>query len=166
MNLWSHLTFFILITVRNAKLKDVKAIAKLNLELMKHVGKYDKIFELNKNPLPMMEEWRRKGVYNPRHKLMVAEDDGKIIGYINATTKHRPKIYKVTEVGFISDIYVLPEYRRQGVAKLLFKPILRWLKSKKLKYVNLFAVTENEVALKVWKKFKFKEFLKEKYRQI
>ena len=155
-----------MIIVRNAKLKDVKAVARLNLELMKHVGKYDKIFKLHKNPLPMMEEWRRKGVYSFRQKLMVAEDNGRIIGYINATTKQRPKIYEVTEVGFISDIYVLPEYRRQGVSKLLLDPILKWLKSKKLKYVNLFAVSENEVALKVWRKYKFKEFMKEKYREI
>ena len=155
-----------MIIVRNAKLKDVKAIAKLNYELMIHVGKYDKIFKMCKNPLPMMEGWRRKGVYSPRQKLMVAEDNGKIIGYINATIKQRPKIYEVAEVGFISDIYVAPEYRRQGVSKLLLDPILKWLKSKKLKYVNLFAVTENEVALKVWKKYGFKEFMKEKYRQI
>lgn len=155
-----------MVKVRNAKLKDVKAIARLNYELMMHVGKYDKIFKMRKNPLPIMEEWRRKGVYNPRHKLMVAEDNGKVIGYINATTKTRPKIYEVTEVGFISDVYVLPEYRKQGVSKMLMEPVLRWLKSKKLKYVNLFAVTENEVALKVWKKYGFKEFLKEKYKKI
>ena len=86
-----------MITVRNAKLKDVKAIAMLNYELMMHVGKYDKIFKMCKNPLPMMEEWRRKGVYNPRHKLMVAEDNGKIVGYINAFTKTRPSIYEVKE---------------------------------------------------------------------
>jgi GNAT superfamily N-acetyltransferase len=155
-----------LINVRNAKLKDVKAIARLNFELMKHVGKYDKIFKMRKNPLPIMEEWRRKGVYNPRHKLMVAEDNGKVIGYINAFIKTRPKIYEVTKVGFISDVYVIPEYRKQGVSKLLMEPVLKWLKSKKLKYVHLFAVTENEVALKVWRKYGFKEFLKEKYREL
>ncbi|MCK5614368.1 GNAT family N-acetyltransferase [Candidatus Pacearchaeota archaeon] len=155
-----------MIQIRNAKLRDVKAIAKLNLELMKHVGQYDPIFKLQKKPLPIMEEWRRKGVYSSRQKLMVAECDGKIIGYINATTKTRPKIYEVKEVGFISDLYVLPEYRKQNIGKKLVEPILEWLKQKGVRHVHLYAVSKNEVALTVWKKFKFKEFLREKYREI
>ncbi len=153
-------------TIRPAKIKDVPAIAKLNMELMKHVGKYDKIFKLRPGALAKMEAWRRKGVYSSRSKLLVAEDGNKIVGYMAASIKKRPSIYEVREVGAISDAYVLPAYRRQGIAKKFVEQVFEWLKKKGMTHVHLYAVTKNEVAVEVWKKFGFKEFLKEKYCRL
>ena len=142
-----------MVIIRPAKIKDIKAIAKLNLELMKHVGQYDQILKLRKGALAMMEAWQKKGVYSHRRKLIVAEDNGEIIGFMGAKINVRPAIYEVREVGFITDMYVLPVYRRQGVSKRMTEMAFEWLKSKGMTHVHLFAVTKNDVAVEVWKKF-------------
>ena len=138
-----------MVTIRPAKIKDVKAIAKLNMELMKHVGQYDPILKLKKGALAMMEAWQKKGVYIHRQKLIVAEDNGKIVGFMGAKINVRPAIYEVQEVGFIADTYVLPAYRRQGISKRMTEMVFEWLKSKGMTHVHLFAVTKNETAIQV-----------------
>ncbi len=155
-----------MVTIRPAKIKDAKAIAKLDLEMMHEHRTYDKILQVKKNAIKFLEERYKKLTRSWRTKLLVAEDDGEIVGFISVTIKERPKIYEVEKMGFIGGIYVKPKYRRKGISKKFMKLIFEWLKSKGVFYVDLFVATKNDVAMSVWKSHKFKEFLKEKYRRI
>lgn len=155
-----------MVEIRSAKIKDAREIAKLNLELMKEHEKFDKIYGIKKNSLEMMEKWHKKAPRDPRRKVLVAEDNGKLVGYVGVRIKKRPDIYKIEELGFIDEIYVKPEYRRKDISKRFIELIFAWLKEKGVLYADLFVAIENEVAQMVWKKFKFKAFLKEKYRKI
>ena len=53
---------------------------------------------------------------NPLAKYFVAEDEGKIIGYCG--------VWCVQDEGQITNIAVLPEYRRKGIASKLLKCLL------------------------------------------
>ena len=155
-----------MVVIRSAKIKDAKEIAKLNFKLMEEHEKFDKIYRIKKNSLEMMEQWHKKSPHDPRRKVFVAEDSGKIVGYAGVRIKKRPDIYKIEELGFIDEIYVEPEYRRQGISRRFLELIFDWLKKKGVLYADLFVAVKNETAQTVWKKFKFKAFLKEKYRKI
>jgi ribosomal protein S18 acetylase RimI-like enzyme len=155
-----------LIKIRTAKIKDAKEIAQLELELMEHIIKLEKIFEIKKDAIKHMEKRFKQIPSDRQHKLLVAESDGQLVGYVKARIKKRDPIYKIEKMGFIDDVYVQPKYRRQGIAKEFIKQIFAWYKKRGIKYADLFVVSNNETAKTVWKNMGFRGYLKEKYRKI
>lgn len=69
----------------------------------------------------------------------------------------KPKILKIRQAGYLCDAFILPEYRRRGIAKRLSKEFFKWLKSKNITYVYLDVYVKNIRGLKAWKKLGFKE---------
>ena len=64
--------------------------------------------------------------------------DGKLVGIVGGNA------------GYIDVVYILPEYRRKGLAK---KAVLEWYKRYKSQYENtkLHIINNNVLALKFWK---------------
>jgi len=54
-------------------------------------------------------------------------------------------------------MFVDPKYRRYGIATQINKPIFKWIKSKKVKLVDVKLFSDNEKSLKIYKKRGFKE---------
>jgi len=155
-----------MIKIRPAKIKEAKEVAKLNVELMKHHLRYGEIYKIKKNALSISKKWHEKAPRSPNTLLLVAEIDGKIVGYAKANIRKRPPIYTVVEWGDISDIYVQPKFRKSGIAKKFMEEIFKWFKKKKMKYVDLYVAADNQVAQMLWKKYKFNEYFKKMYRKI
>jgi GNAT superfamily N-acetyltransferase len=55
------------------------------------------------------------------HSLFVAEVDGEFAGFIRADIKKIPSFFKHPEILYLDDLYVLPEFRRKGVARSLIQ---------------------------------------------
>ena len=49
--------------------------------------------------------------------LLVAESNGKLMGYTIGVIKERSQIFEINENGYIRDIFVKEEYRECGIAK-------------------------------------------------
>lgn len=62
-----------------------------------------------------------RALNNPNNAVFVAEDNGKLIGF--ATLSIRDVIRYPNPVGELDELFVLEEYRRQGVAKQLMEEI-------------------------------------------
>lgn len=70
------------------------------------------------------EKFLRNPSYTPAYSL-VAEEDSKVIGFINGITKKvfLPKETNENTPGYITCIFVHPEHRRQGVGSQLVKEL-------------------------------------------
>ncbi len=158
-------TFF-MIKIRPAKIRDAEAIASLHLEMMKMHRQFGKMFEIKKTSKQIAEDWFKKVPRRKKNKLLVAEIDEEVVGYLWAKLKKRPSIYKDVDWGEIADLYVSKNHRRKGIGKKLVTEILKWFKEKKIKTIDLYVASDNEVANKVWKYFKFKEYFKKMYREL
>lgn len=110
----------------------------------------------------------------PNVLLLVAEKPPNIIGYIFlrviSRDHHAHKIkaiflrligprrkksaaismFKPYRVGFISDCFIEPSYRRQGIGKLLLAKGLEWLEEQNVIHVELEAYVRNTAAVKFW----------------
>ena len=53
--------------------------------------------------------------------VIVAEVDGKFAGFQRADIQEIPSFFKHNKIFYLDDAYVLPEYRRMGIATLLIK---------------------------------------------
>ena len=64
-------------------------------------------------------------------------------------------IYKIQRFGYISGLFVRPEFRKTGVAKELLKYAEKWFDGKGVKRVELKVNVGNDRATTFWKKSGF-----------
>lgn len=140
--------------IRKATLKDAKCIANV---LVKSYN----IKDLKEGIDTFKNEIKKQ------HNYVVAEDRGKIIGIVTWLMHGLPK-HQLCELDRIA---VLPEYRGKGVARELFKALIKDAKSfykknkSKLRKLYLLTHADNVRAHKFYEKlgFKHETTLKEHY---
>lgn len=66
---------------------------------------------------------------SPKHKTFLAKTNGQTIGFITVSIRtDYVEGSKTSPVGYVEAIYVNTEYRKQGLAKLLFQKGEQWTK--------------------------------------
>lgn len=83
---------------------------------------------------------RREDVYPREHflanianpiclELGAFEPDGRMVGFVEATVWNESGMVKDVKTVCLDNIYVLPEYRRRGIAAKLFAEVEGWAKA-------------------------------------
>ncbi|HLD31397.1 MAG TPA: GNAT family N-acetyltransferase [Patescibacteria group bacterium] len=139
--------------VRKAKLKDVNKITKYGVNLLKQHYAFDPYFAPVKNVNKIYQKFFRSCIYAKTRLLLVAEEDKKIIGYALGEISSRPPVFKIRKTGFISDIFVEKNSRKNGIAKQFLAELKKWFKNKKLKHIELTVHVKNEVGKKAWNNY-------------
>lgn len=96
------------------------------------------------------EEWRELEETVRGGVALLAEEDGEPIGLAVARRKG-PRL------GYLADLYVRPQARRQGVAKALVREVASAFAAQGVDYVNLNVDAGNRVAQSVYERFGFRE---------
>lgn len=81
-------------------------------------------------------------------RFFVAEKDNKILGYVG--------ISAILDEGYITNVAVFPEARRQGVASALLETLFDFAKEKRLSFISLEVRESNVSAISLYKNFGFK----------
>ncbi len=79
-------------------------------------------------------------------RILVAEDDGEMLGYLDMTVQAWQR------TGWINDMAVAKERRRQGIGTTLLQAALRWAKDRQLRAVMLETQTKNYPAICFYRK--------------
>ena len=82
----------------------------------------------------------------------VAKDGEKVVGFLFCNISRLPGYsYEGSPLfGYISDIYVLPEYRGQHIAGRLTDMACQWLKENEVGYAELRVLEHNQGAHRFW----------------
>lgn len=153
-------------TIRKAKIKDLDEVSRLAVKLLKYHERFDKYHTPSKDAKKAFYKYFKAAVYSAKKELLVAEKNDNIIGFALGEIKKAPPVLKVKEYGLIDTIYILPYYRKKKLAKKFLEWLFLWFKSKKMKYVNLYVHPKNQIGLKAWEKYGFKDSLIEKRRLL
>jgi ribosomal protein S18 acetylase RimI-like enzyme len=88
-------------------------------------------------------------------KHFVIEHDNKIIACAGAFIKEDIPycFYKEAQYGFIGDVYVDPQFRKQGYARELTNEVLNWFSNKEINTIRLLA---SDNARKLYQSIGFK----------
>lgn len=126
-----------------------------------------------------------QAIKTPTVLLLVAEQTPEIVGYIylRISSEHRagsPKslwqrlrrrkpfgtasMFAPYRLGFISDCFVEPAYRKQRIGSLLLAKGLDWLAEQNIAHIELEAYVGNAGAIKFWERHGF-EIIKLKMRR-
>lgn len=143
--------------IRKAKSKDVRGIAKLYLQFWKaHPGVDPLITPKNKPTMKSEIKAAAKDIRKKNEYHFVADDNGRIAGYIELCIKKNHRIFKVRKFGYINSIVVDKKCRGKGIARMLVKYASGFFRQKRLKYVRLNVYFSNKAAQKAWSKIGFR----------
>lgn len=133
--------------VREAVLEDLPYILDIYNEAIRNLTA---TFDLEEQPLEQRKTWFEK--HGPRYPLMVAELDGKVVGY-SCLSPYRDKAAYAgsTELS----IYISAECRGKGIGKLLMQAILQRAEELGFHTVIGGITGGNETSVKLHEKFGF-----------
>jgi len=135
--------------IREADIHDLLPVtllwAKMTEEVFDNFVKIDKT-ELDKFSFSMADRLRAPHVFT-----RVAEDKGKIIGFIHGYQQERP-YGKPDKIGFCEALYVESKYRNKEVTKKLIESFITWAEKNELSIEFLTKYDPN--LLKFWAKIK------------
>lgn len=144
--------------IRKAKQQDIDQLTKYGNILLKQHSDLDPYFTPIENADKTYRKFLETSLNSEDKILLVAEDNGKLLGYAVAEIQTRSPIFKISKNGYINDVFVLEEFRKLGVASKLLVEIKNWFKAKDVKYIELAVLANNEIGKKTWAKFGFEAY--------
>ena len=146
--------------IRKATQKDLKSLNELHIAFAKHSRR--KFCKTLVNPELVRNkylEYYKKKIKQKNCVFFVAEEKGKITGYIlgeiEGTGHHH--IYK--KRGYIHDLFVVERQREKGIGEKLTERLIEWFRSKRIKWIRVDSYINNKVGIKFWNKMGFRDYV-------
>jgi ribosomal protein S18 acetylase RimI-like enzyme len=99
------------------------------------------------NPAERYRHWLTARATDPRAVFLVAERElGKLIGFLIGAVEHEIPIYRLTEFGFIHDLWVEPDYRHEGIGRQLTMRAIERFREIGMRQIRLDTAAPNEAA--------------------
>ncbi len=156
--------------MRNLKIREIKEseldylwdFEKENRRYDKKIlGKKFRVFypsEINDREKKKWLKEVRKAFKDKTNKIFVAEDSGRLKGYIWANTYILDYLKPKKKAGYICEFFLEKDVRGKGVSAKLMKKALEWFKKQGVEFVTLSVFSKNKRAVKAYKKLGFEEF--------
>lgn len=141
--------------IREAEPRDANYLDELLTRLIHDEAQYDK--NLNSKCAVTDNYCSRIGVDG--HKLVLAEDEGKIVGFLYGFIYHVPDIW-VQPVAILDALFVDEGYRRMGIAGMLFSEFKKFACESGVCRIELKVISDNIKALELYGKLSFREIKK------
>lgn len=110
--------------------------------------------------------WMGTQLEDPSIVVLVAEDDGHVIGYAYAGIEGYDWMALRGPAGVLHDLIVDPEHRRRGAGRLLLEATLTELKSRGAPRVVLSTAERNEAAQRFFSSVGFRRTMVEMTREL
>ncbi|GGM78615.1 N-acetyltransferase [Thermogymnomonas acidicola] len=147
------------IEIRRMEERDLGTAADLVLRLKRLNEEFDSVFEVAEDAREKIEEMlARFASDRENHLVMVAESGGKVVGIVFVTVVDR-SFYSPKEEARIVDFYIMPEFRRKGIGKMLIERVTRELNEKGVRFVTAEFPSHNLIALNFYRGIGFREIL-------
>lgn len=139
--------------IRLATRDDAQRIGDLWLEMVNYHQQFDKImFQPSAKGNEYYERSVSSRLSDPQTRVLVAEVDGEVVGYVlGMIVDITPEMFVPVRSGFLADICVTADYRRQGIGRELVERFVLWLQSQDIQSFEWHVSEKNQNAVKFWK---------------
>jgi ribosomal protein S18 acetylase RimI-like enzyme len=147
------------IDIRDATADDIRPVVDLWGMLARHHEDISNDFTLAWNGKRKWAKYLEDKFDEISTKLIVAEEDGKVVGFMLCLLAPNTPVFKERKIGVISDVFVLEQRRRKGVAKKMLDVAIKWFKKNKVRSVRLGVANDNLEARAVWRRMGFEPYM-------
>lgn len=147
------------VTLRRGQVTDLEPLLELWHALMAFHGELDERFrptpDAREQMRPVMREW----LTEPTYHTVVAEREGRLVAFIIGRIGENVPTVEPEFFGYISDMYVAPEYRRRGLGRRLYQAMIEWFEHFGLTVVQVNAAARNPTSQAFWRGLGFESYL-------
>lgn len=89
------------------------------------------------------------------NSIYVAFDDDEIVGFAAGNIRLSPNYLGSKKIGYISHVFVDPDYRKKRIGVELVSELEKWFEEKNVAHIELEVLSKNESAYKFWERSGF-----------
>ncbi|MDG7011117.1 MAG: GNAT family N-acetyltransferase [Nitrososphaerota archaeon] len=141
--------------IRRAKKEELTAVADLIVRTKRLNNEFDPLFAVVADAKPRAEKYIQATQGAGDRLLLVAVDASKVVGVLRAEIRER-SFYEPHVEGFISDFYILPEYRRKALGNQMLEQASAELKKMGAQIIAADVPSQNEIANRFYVKRGFR----------
>ena len=138
------------ITVRSATPADLADVVNLRLALLREYRDNRIYGRLRPDARERAERLFARQLASPHEVIFLAHRDARAVGILRCLHSTASPLLHPSEYGYISSVYVEPEFRRAGVLHRLFEEAVQWCRMRGLTEVRLHNAAENAAANAAW----------------
>ncbi len=154
-------------TIRKARTKDVKELAKLYFQFWQLHFKFDPLLKPARSYSPAVaKKDALKDIRKKNRYIFIAAINEKVLGFIELRINKNDQFFKARKYGYINAAFVAKEARKQGITKALTKTAIKFFQKNKLSYVKTNVYVKNEIAMRAWTKLGFKPLSEDLIKNI
>jgi L-amino acid N-acyltransferase YncA len=153
--------------IRKGRLADGPAVVEMWQELIDyHSDKFCYDMAMVDEAPDIWLKWYNTHVRSGKRLALVAEFDGRLVGYLTASIESRAELFKRNVKVHIYDTYVVEELRGQGIGTAMMDELNRWVKDKGVDQITVYISSENENGLAFWHASGYKDVLVMGHRDL
>jgi ribosomal protein S18 acetylase RimI-like enzyme len=155
--------------IRSATSEDVESVLPMVAQICAFHEKLDPAkYGFLPHPEARYRGWLTNRAGDSRSVFLVAQPDipNRLAGFLVATIEREIPIYRLDEFGFIHDLWVEPEFRKQGVGKALAESAVSRFRQLGITQIRLDTAAENEPARRLFASVGFRPSVVEMLREI
>jgi GNAT superfamily N-acetyltransferase len=150
------------VTIRPGEKRDLSQVTDLWLDLVRHHVELDgRIPDVVDGGAEKWQTRLEKSLDNPTCQLYIAEESGerRVVGFATGFLRYSADVFENQVAGKIADVFVTPDWRRQGVAKRLICALTRWFRDQSASHIEMNLVTSNPEAVGFWQEMGAREYM-------
>jgi ribosomal protein S18 acetylase RimI-like enzyme len=144
--------------VRLAGYADLEVVLEMWGTMMAEHEMNDPRIRLSDAALPSYRSYIGYHLNNSGSRVLVADARDMVVGFCLVTITHNLKMFLPERYGYLSDLYVRPEARRQGVGRALVDCATAWLAVNAVGSVQLQYYWFNRAGAAFWQAIGFEPF--------
>ena len=145
------------INIRKASIVDLEQLLAFEQGLIKT----ERPFDPNVKPDPVNYYDLKAMLTDPQIEMVVAEVNNKVIASGYARIDKSKPYLKHSQHAYLGFMYVLPEYRGQGINKKIMDVLKNWAAAQNITEFRLEVYSENVSAIKAYEKAGFSKYFLE-----
>lgn len=144
--------------IRRAKKEDLPAVADLTVRVKRLNNEFDPLFAVVPDAKSRADRYLESTLGFNDKLLLVAVEGPKIVGMLRAELRER-LFYEPHREGFITEFYILPEYRRKALGNDMLQQASGELKKMGAQIIVGEVPSQNEIANRFYVKRGFRGLL-------
>jgi ribosomal protein S18 acetylase RimI-like enzyme len=156
---WRH-TMVNEVIIRDGRIKDGPETIPIWLEFIEYHQLICAIdMTLRDNAAASWQKYFERHVRSTIRKAIVAEREGKIVGFLIGSIEKRPPCFTTLCQAFLDTVAVAESSRNQGIGERMMHAFAEWAKVKGMPFIMLNVVVENDSAKHLYEKLGYETML-------